>query len=622
MKRKINKIIAVILLTGIFTSCSLDEFNPSTVDLEISYKNKPGFDGLVNSCYLDLYYLYGKIDGIGAMEAGTDLWTNSGNSETGFILYNTNLNTSLGTLKVLWQSLYTTINLANTAIYYAPEVQGYDNEEVKNAKVAEAYFMRGWANFHLVEQFGNVVLRDQPSVVVTGNENLPERSSEEAFYDLIISDLQFAAANLPVSQAEIGRVSQKAAYAMLAKVALQRTRLGEKEKYAKIALDAAEELINNQQTYGAALYQSDAEQSGFAKLWAGENNKNNSEFLFVENIDHEGALNPEGWNRGRTRQYYETDLKTVGAAWGMTEKSLIYGRANSRAFKPTKYLLTEIFEPSATTPDTRFENTFFHKYYAYKEISISADLANQAGKDPSLIGHVIKSSIAKGSEPDVKAANYYASIEWKDGASFEGFRNLENDESLAIFTPNWTIPAAEKAQMPYMVNDPSDMYQESGKWTENGQRKEIYPSLRKFSNVMYAYTEQYHMMNFPILRLGETYLVAAEAALLYNGDQDKAAEYVNTIRKRAAVLDQQDDMVVTADKMTVDFILAERARELTGEQVRWYDLKRTGKLTNSYLGSTNPEITEFDEKKHFVRPIPVSFLNAISNPNEFGTNGY
>src|SRR5690606_40091657 len=116
--------------------------------------------------------------------------------------------------------------------------------------------------------------------------NRPIRSSEEAFYELIISDLEFAAAHLPTKpEGERGRVTKKAAYAMLAKAYLQRTRLGDVQENARLALETAEELIDNQSEYGIALYQSDAEKSGFAKLWDGTNNKNNTEFLFLEAID-------------------------------------------------------------------------------------------------------------------------------------------------------------------------------------------------------------------------------------------------------------------------------------------------------------------------------------------------
>src|SRR5690606_12939009 len=134
------------------------------------------------------------------------------------------------------------------------------------------------------------------------------------------------------------------------------------------------------------------------------------------------------------------------------------------------------------------------------------------------------------------------------------------------------------------------------------------------------YDRQYWMGDFPIIRLGDVYLMAAEAALLYNNDANKAQQYVNEVRKRAAVLGRQDEMLVSANEVTLDFILAERGRELAGEQVRWYDLKRMGKLTGTYLKSTNPDIEFFDANKHRVRPIPQSFLDAIANPQEFGQN--
>jgi hypothetical protein len=81
-------------------------------------------------------------------------------------------------------------------------------------------------------------------------------------------------------------------------------------------------------------------------------------------------------------------------------------------------------------------------------------------------------------------------------------------------------------------------------------------------------------------------------------------------------------MTVGTGDVNLDFILEERARELAGEQVRWTDLKRYGKLTSAYLSSKNPDIIYFDDSKNTIRPIPQSFLDAISNPKEFGSNGY
>lgn len=617
--------IAAVCFAGVFTSCKLDEYNPSTVSLETAYKYKDGYESLINYCYDGLYYFYGKVDGIGAMEMGTDLWANTGNNESGFILYNSNMNTELGTLKTIWQGFYSTVNYCNTAIYYAKHVEGYDSPATLNAKVAEAYFLRAWSNWHIVEQFGNVVLHEEPSTV-TGPDNNPVRSSEEAFYNLIISDLQFACTNLPLTNtAERGRVTKKAAYAMLAKACLQRTRLGDKEKYAKLALDAAKELIENPNKYGIALYTSDANQSGFEKLWAGANNKNNKEYLFLEAIDHEGFKNPEGSNRGRTRQYYLADLKTVGAVWGTQEKDTYYSRANARNYKPTKYLLTSIFPAVKNPADTRFATTFFYEYYAgntkWSDVTITKDMANQYGKDQSLVGRKILNT-AGTPDPQTRYA-FSGGSAWRA----EAVNMVDKDgdgylDGLCVMTPNWTIPTAEKALMPFMVNDPSDMFQENGRWTENTYKKEIYPSLKKFSSWEWCYDTQYWEGDVPIIRLGEVYLIAAEAALLYNSDKTTALKYVNDIRKRAAVTGRESEMLASESDMTLDYILAERGRELVGEQVRWYDLKRMGKLTTEYLTKTNPDILNFDPSKHTVRPIPQSYLDAIANPDEFGNNGY
>ncbi|MBN2215670.1 MAG: RagB/SusD family nutrient uptake outer membrane protein [Bacteroidales bacterium] len=634
MKKILNyqSAISATIMMLLVASCSLDEFNPSTVDLEVAYSTPAGFESLVNYCYDGLYYFYGKIDGIGIMEMGTDLWF-SESKEKGFTNYGSDMSTEMGTLRVFWQGFYSTINYCNMAIYYADQVKGYTEDE-RNAKVAEAYFLRGWSNLHIVEQFGGVVLRTEPSSV-TGPDNSPVRSTEAEFYDLIISDLKFACEHLPLDQGfERGRVSKKAAYGMLAKAYLQRTRLGEANtsEYARLALEAAREIIDNQGTYDCVLYTSDDVKSGYSKLWDGENNKTNQEFLFIEAVDHETFLNPDGDNRGRTRQYYEMDLKTVGAQWGTTEKNCAwYGRANDRGFKPTKYLLTEIFKPEKDPADTRFEETFFTQYYnsTGSDFIISQALADRYSKDASIVGDTIKNTLGAYNTTDV----YYGGRSYY-GITASGNTNMVDDDGdgyldgISIFAPNYTIPADEKSKLPFMSVDPTDMFESDGRWVTaltlplGTAYKDCYPSMRKFSSLYWIYNNQKWEGDVPILRLGEVYLIAAEAALRYNNDQSAAAGYVNTIRQRAAVTGRANEMTVDPGEVTLDFILEERARELAGEQVRWCDLKRFGKLTSAYLSAKNPDIVNFDDAKNTVRPVPQSFLDAIVNSEEFGSNGY
>lgn len=626
LKRAFLALITILLTT----SCELDEVNHSTADPDISYTTPEGFESLINYLYDSEYYFYGKLDGIGLEELGTDLWWSESFLDA-FAQYNSELNTTQGQNQVFWQGFYATINYANTAIYYADQVKGYEEEEL-NAKLAEAYFFRGWSYLQLVEQYGSVVLRTTPSILTDESDNFPVRSSEEDIYDLILSDLKFASEHLPVSQgSERGRVTKKAALGMLAKAYLQRTRLGDEKEYAQKALATAKDLIDN--GYGASLYTSTDTESGYSQLWDGLNNKDNKEFLFIESIDPENFINPEGANRGRTRQYYLADTKTVGAEWGTSEKyDAWYGRSNSRGIKPTKYLLTEVFSPEKDPADTRFENTFFTEYYnsRWQDFTIGQDLVEKYGKDPSLVGHVIKNTVW----------TYFPGETYPGGRTVyytvnaAGNVNMVDEDGdgyvdgLSVFSPNYPMTEEEKRDLPFLVVTPEEEFNADGTWVTAAEGSlgsaysNIYPSFNKFSSIYWIYNNQRWLGDVPILRLGDIYLIAAEAALRANNDQATAANYVNAIRKRAAVTSRQDEMIVPASEVTLDFILEERARELTGEQVRWEDLKRFGKLTYSYLNGKNPDITAFDESKHTVRPIPQSFLDAIGNADEFGTNGY
>src|SRR5690606_25947100 len=117
-------------------------------------------------------------------------------------------------------------------------------------------------------------------------------------------------------------------------------------------------------------------------------------------------------------------------------------------------------------------------------------------------------------------------------------------------------------------------------------------------------------------RLGETYLIAAEA-YLQSGNPTTALERLNEVRNRA------NATPATAAELDMDYILDERARELLGEYHRWFDLKRTGKLVeraslHHYLIEESNFAGNNGELK-ILRPIPQEAIDLNQN-KEFPQN--
>jgi hypothetical protein len=160
-------------------------------------------------------------------------------------------------------------------------------------------------------------------------------------------------------------------------------------------------------------------------------------------------------------------------------------------------------------------------------------------------------------------------------------------------------------------------------YNSNGAVKDQlhYISLNKFADPSRtSINEAQSARDVFVIRFSEMYLIAAEAELNL-GNTGAAATYLNVVRTRAAKAGKVADMQVTADQVTLDFILDERAREFAGEQIRWFDLKRSGKLLER-VKAYNPNAAGIQDF-NLVRPIPRSQIDAVTNPAEFKQNpGY
>ena len=147
-------------------------------------------------------------------------------------------------------------------------------------------------------------------------------------------------------------------------------------------------------------------------------------------------------------------------------------------------------------------------------------------------------------------------------------------------------------------------------------------------NVMYPHTTKWGaydptddfgwsmVKDWPLMRLGEAYLLRAEARFRQNNAAGAAAD-INVLRDRAfkTAREEQGDATlgaVSASDITLDFILDERIRELVGEENRRMTLVRTGtlgeRIKKAQAIETAPaeKIIEGYQDYNALLPIPLT----------------
>ncbi len=138
----------------------------------------------------------------------------------------------------LWTGYYAAVTKCNIVLNQVAKDSSNTPQAVRNLAKGEARFLRGYCYFMLVRLFGHVPLVDTVLANVS-QSNVPQ-SDPSAIYAFIEHDLQFAAANLPLTWNAkfVGRATSGAANGMLAKVYLY-------EKKWQLALNMAGMVINS-----------------------------------------------------------------------------------------------------------------------------------------------------------------------------------------------------------------------------------------------------------------------------------------------------------------------------------------------------------------------------------------
>jgi hypothetical protein len=586
------------LLLFAFTACQdrLVEENHSNLTQEFM-KTPKGFEMGLSSVYSTMKTMYGYEEGIhGLMNPGTDEMKSNiggGNRTSNMAQYHLeNYNTDNEYPRKLWQDAYVNINTLNYLIENA-DVVDVSTQALTPAKrdqyLGEALFLRAFFYFNLVTQFGDVTLtttyNTEPATSATRHDMIE-------VYDVIISDLIEAARLCSPSpqqnSLQSGRASGAAVRHLLAKAYLtlgwvydksssiypgnthnKYYDAGKAQEYYKLAYDTAEKLITDASSLGISLM------PNFADIFNETNDApsgRNKEELFVARMDWDedniyGA-------RSTLNHYYVNGYDAY-----LGERNINDGRCYSWN-NPNSYAYDAFTQRDI---DTRYAGTFQTVWYATR--------------------------LQNGGEVRYAIGGTEETFQWK----------LTEIRDTAMYYPGYRMTAEQIRRMTQNRGEGKNQYLIFTPDSYNGRN--IFPTITKFLDRTRAVPNDNSDRSIVVFRLGETCLLAAEAAFKLNRGTD-AARYINLIRERARNKETSTAgaLDITESDITLDYILEERTRELMAEHCRWADLVRTGTLIERVRKYDEGPAAINIQDRHMLRPVPRRQVDRITTGEPYPQN--
>jgi hypothetical protein len=548
--RRLLAPLAVLCLGGAAGCVDLKE-TPITGITSAYYATPAGFDAAVGSMYQPLRSFWALERGATMTVFGTDEFQKGADGSYKFFNdYTSSLNGDVDFIQQTWRDFYQGINATNTVIDVAKTANV--TQATKDQRVAEAKFLRALYYFTLVRTYGDVPLYTTPTAGVL---TATTRETAAKVYDQIVKDLTDAIAVLPDKSAQYGRAEKPAAQHLLGEVYLTRNAAGDAAN-AEAQLQA---VVSNPRF---ALLATE-------KLNWDFGNEVNSEVVwaiqYVADPITNGASSPllasqSGVEYGNKLHLY------FGFPYDL-EPGMVRDIANDRPFKrfrPTTWLLG-LWNASPLPAGTTVQNTPDQRYQDIFKVTWFANNANNTGY--------------KLGDGTVVNAKY-------------------NVGDTTIFFPSRVVTLAERKAVKYKLYDPTE-YNDA-----------VFPVLNKYLDPSRTATNQEPgQRDHPLMRFSNTILLLAESQFLQGGAKiASAVTNINKVRTRAAKPGRAAEMQITAADLTtggIDFILDERARELTGETMRFFDLTRTHKLVERVV-KYNPGGAPNVKACHELRPIPTN----------------
>lgn len=342
--KSIFKLSALGLL--FLASCSkmLDE-RPQTIAAENFYKTPVEIESGLNAIYETVRYLstFGGFY-ILQQEINTEYMFGRG-SFSPMNSYQGLDGTNIGRITDTWNNFYKGIRNANLIIQKAPLANITEAEKLRY--IGEAKFLRGLYYFHLVRNWAGVPLHTEYNM---DSVNL-KKSSPEAIYALIESDLLYAETNLADNPRLIGTASKWAAKTALAELFLTL------KKY-DLARKAAWEVIQSNKYSLVSVSVAD----DFEKIFGRDANNTSEEifyFKYSSKVSGQGfqylsylhATKTSNFPPGGFATIYSDSLNPFLSNWDRND--LRYGftwYASNINIKPSTVLCKKFSDRQATIP--------------------------------------------------------------------------------------------------------------------------------------------------------------------------------------------------------------------------------------------------------------------------------
>jgi hypothetical protein len=653
MKTKIKYIsiiFALITVANIGCKDYLLEENKTGASEEVIYSTKSGLDGLLAASYSYLRGWYGKEAAFGLSEGGTDTWLTAYDNRQKVLIDYSGITPEVATssretmnacFDEYWEMFYTAINTCNTGIKNvtnAPTVILTDAD--RTAYIGELKALRAFYYWHMVETWGPVQINREP---VNSVSTIGRRDSEEDVYAFILEDIDDAIARLAAKTIKTGHINLWAAKALRARFLLYKaSKFNDSQAYSDAAA-TAEEVISGS---GASFY------TNYADCWSGtnENGLANKEVLWwvdysdvLENnimpkrLKLDGTGVQQTWSQMILRNAANTiggnasHLMFVGVWNSVSGLTTVFKRTDTEANKTLRYSGVDYNLGTSYQAYSKGFTRFVPSGYLLDLFNDGTDQRYQASfRDAYILAPALRTAFAGTVAPP------------------SGFANMR-DTALFLTKKTATAKQIARAAGRYVLFSRTDvgnskvypLYQDAAgtlptiatgtTGNDNFKGNRMYIQLRKFDDLTGSIIRDLASRDAFVIRLSEMYLIASEGYMM-SGQSASALTKLNALRTARAISGKTNTLTPAEQAQVsgqdINLILDERARELCGEQQRWFDLKRTGKLLERvalYNGTAKNYIQSF----HLLRPIPRPQLDAITNltsgpdPNGFWQNtGY